>query len=355
MAIEVTFLEQGSQRQADIAMLLAEFISAARTSLHLAIYDFRLSGTPAETILSALRDQATAGIDVRIVYDAGKPGDVLPPNRGDPAPPGTADFLHRLGGNIPVKSVTGGDPLQPKLMHHKYVVRDSATPQGSIWTGSTNWTDDSWALQENNIIRIVSSELCSYYETDFLELWERGDIASTGKNDKGRVRLGQIDIDIAFAPGEGDAIDHEIAKLIHGANRRIKLCSMLLTSSAILKALTDTRQRAPNIEYTGIYDRTQMESVLDQWRGSPVEWKIPIFEDAVRGLAGKRSSPYTPGGIHNFMHNKVLVIDDVVITGSYNLSHSATQNAENCLMIHDSALAERYNTYIDGLVRRYGG
>ena len=55
------------------------------------------------------------------------------------------------------------------------------------------------------------------------------------------------------------------------------------------------------------------------------------------------------------MHNKVLVADDTVVTGSYNLSHSATENAENVLMIHDPDLAERSNQYIDGLVARYSG
>ena len=53
------------------------------------------------------------------------------------------------------------------------------------------------------------------------------------------------------------------------------------------------------------------------------------------------------------MHNKVLVVDDVVVTGSYNLSRSATENAENVLVIHDPDLAGRYATYIDGLVARY--
>jgi phosphatidylserine/phosphatidylglycerophosphate/cardiolipin synthase-like enzyme len=55
------------------------------------------------------------------------------------------------------------------------------------------------------------------------------------------------------------------------------------------------------------------------------------------------------------MHNKVLVLDDAVVTGSYNLSHSAEDNAENLLVIQDKDLADRYSAYIDGLVKRYGG
>jgi phosphatidylserine/phosphatidylglycerophosphate/cardiolipin synthase-like enzyme len=48
-----------------------------------------------------------------------------------------------------------------------------------------------------------------------------------------------------------------------------------------------------------------------------------------------------------------MVVDDTVITGSYNLSHSATENAENVVMIQDRELADRYDAYIDGLVGRY--
>ncbi len=54
------------------------------------------------------------------------------------------------------------------------------------------------------------------------------------------------------------------------------------------------------------------------------------------------------------MHNKIVLVDDTVITGSYNLSHSATENAENVLFLHDSGLASTYNSYIDRLVQRYG-
>ena len=54
------------------------------------------------------------------------------------------------------------------------------------------------------------------------------------------------------------------------------------------------------------------------------------------------------------MHNKVVVADDAVITGSYNLSHSAEENAENILVIHDPQLADGYCEYIDRLAARYG-
>jgi phosphatidylserine/phosphatidylglycerophosphate/cardiolipin synthase-like enzyme len=55
------------------------------------------------------------------------------------------------------------------------------------------------------------------------------------------------------------------------------------------------------------------------------------------------------------MHNKVLVCDDTVITGSYNLSQSAEDNAENLLILEGRDLADRYSAEIDGLVKRYGG
>src|SRR5579864_9202944 len=71
--IAVTFLEQDRQKPEQIAALLAEFLSAARTSLHIAIYDLRLSDALGAPVVEALRQRAAAGVEVRIAYDAGKP------------------------------------------------------------------------------------------------------------------------------------------------------------------------------------------------------------------------------------------------------------------------------------------
>ena len=71
-------------------------------------------------------------------------------------------------------------------------------------------------------------------------------------------------------------------------------------------------------------------------------------------LVGKNSTPYSPTARHDYMHNKILVVDDTVITGSYNFSRSAQFNAENILFIDSAALAERYSAYIDHLLHKYG-
>jgi phosphatidylserine/phosphatidylglycerophosphate/cardiolipin synthase-like enzyme len=353
MGIDVIFLEQGGQPAAQVAVLLAEFIAAARSSLHIAIYDFRLGDAVAEPVVTALRERAAAGIDVRIVFDAGKQHATPALAGSDPAPPGTANFVHRLGPVVQGKAITGGDPKLPKLMHHKYAIRDGHTAAATVWTGSVNWTDDSWTLQENNIVRIASPELCSYYENDFAELWARGDIATTGSHDTGTARVDGKTVHVAFAPGEGRTIDHDVAHRISGARRRIKICSMLITSGPILGALADLLERGRLAEYGGLYDGTQMESVFEQWRGQPAEWKLAVFQRIAGPLAAKRSTPYAPQAPHDYMHNKVVVIDDSVITGSYNLSRSATENAENLLVVEDATLAEQFNAYIDRLIKRY--
>jgi phosphatidylserine/phosphatidylglycerophosphate/cardiolipin synthase-like enzyme len=354
MTINAKFLEQNGQQASDMATLLANFISAAQSTLHLAIYDFRLGDSVAEPIVQALHQRAAAGVDVRIAYDAGKPHSHFPTAGTDPAPPGTADFVRRLGNGIQSKPISGGDPRLPKLMHHKYAIRDGRTPAGTVWTGSVNWTEDSWTLQENNLVQIASPDLCVYYETDFAELWQRGDIGTSGLHDTGTVRVEGSTVHVAFAPGEGRAIDHDVAHRISSARRRLRICSMLITSGPILGALSDLLGNGRSIEYGGIYDRTQMEGVFDQWKNSPAEWKLGVFDRIARPLTGKHSTPYTPGGRHDFMHNKVVVADDCVITGSYNLSHSASENAENILAIEDPGLAEQYIAYIDKLVQRYG-
>jgi phosphatidylserine/phosphatidylglycerophosphate/cardiolipin synthase-like enzyme len=142
---------------------------------------------------------------------------------------------------------------------------------------------------------------------------------------------------------------------VRGARRRVRICSLLINSGTLIGALKDLLH-ARQVKVDGIYDRTQMADVYRQWRDVPSNrWKISAVQEIVEiaGIVGKNSTPYTPTSRHDFMHNKILVIDDTVITGSYNFSRSAQFNAENILFIESTALAERYCGYIDHLMRKY--
>jgi phosphatidylserine/phosphatidylglycerophosphate/cardiolipin synthase-like enzyme len=53
------------------------------------------------------------------------------------------------------------------------------------------------------------------------------------------------------------------------------------------------------------------------------------------------------------MHAKVTVADDTVFVGSFNLSHSGEENAENVLEVADAALADQLAAFVDEIRSRY--
>ena len=346
--VSVFFLSQGEQSATDVMARLAEFIGKAERSLDLAIYDLRLSDALKGQLQQTLNERAKAGVAVRICFDGDKP---LQPDLAagqDPAPPGTSATVQSLG--FPWRRIGG-----MKLMHHKFIVRDAA----AVWTGSLNLTDDAFTLMENNVVEIESPELASFYAGDFDEIWTRGNFEGTGEMATSEVQLtcggAPAQVRVMFSPGCGPAIDEEVARRVRAAQRRVRICSLLINSGTLIAALLDLLNAA-RVKLDGIYDGTQMQDVYRQWNDVPSNrWKVPAVHEIVAraGLVGKISTPYTPEGPHDFMHNKVLVIDDTVITGSYNFSRSAELNAENILFIESAILAQQYSAYIDHLIAKY--
>jgi phosphatidylserine/phosphatidylglycerophosphate/cardiolipin synthase-like enzyme len=153
--VEVHTLSPGGQTAIAMAQRVAGFLGEARQSLDLALYDVRLPGEPGDIVAGALRDAAERGVEVRIAYNADHDERVFPP------PPRTKPELIEA---LPLP--TRGIPGNPDLMHHKYAVRDGET----VWTGSTNWTTDSWTVQENVVLVGSSVQLAAEYARNFAEL-----------------------------------------------------------------------------------------------------------------------------------------------------------------------------------------
>jgi phosphatidylserine/phosphatidylglycerophosphate/cardiolipin synthase-like enzyme len=346
--LSVFFLAQGEQSADAVMARLTTFIRAATQSLDFAVYDMRFSEPLKASLMSALRERAEAGVQIRFCYDTDKPAQPNVAAGQDPAPAGTGAFVQSLG--YPWRRIAG-----MKLMHSKFILKDGQ----SVWTGSTNMTDDAFTLMENNIVEIDSSPLANYYAEEFEQLWEKGNFDDTGQIHTLPVPVtfgGQsAEARVVFSPGCGLEIDSEVARRVRSAQRRVRICSLLINSGTLISELSNLL-RAGRVSVDGIYDRTQMAEVYRQWQDVPQNrWKIDALKDIIAraDLVGKNSTPYTPNGRHDFMHNKVLVIDDSVITGSYNFSRSAQFNAENILFIESAPLAEAYSVYIDHLKRKY--
>ena len=59
--------EQNAQAEA-VGRIFADFVRKATFSIHIAVYDFRLTGAAATELVGALNERARAGVDVRIAY-----------------------------------------------------------------------------------------------------------------------------------------------------------------------------------------------------------------------------------------------------------------------------------------------
>jgi phosphatidylserine/phosphatidylglycerophosphate/cardiolipin synthase-like enzyme len=340
--IQLRTLTDGGQPAMEIARLLASFLERAEHSLDIALYDFRLGPETNELVRGTLIAAARRGVNVRLLYNLDEP---RPETSAGVPPPKTAPAEVEA---MPFPTV--GVEGWPDLMHHKYVVRDGA----SVWTGSTNWTDDSWSREENVIAVVDSTEIAARYAEDFAQLWARRSVQRSGRVKTEALPVGDVAVRTWFSPKRGERLAHRIARAIASAERRVRIASPVLTSGPILGTVAEV-VADKKVDLAGVLDITQVDQVFEQWAGSGTAWKSQALRSVLAGapFSGKRSTPYAPGSVHDYMHAKVTICDDTLFVGSFNLSHSGEKNAENVLEIEDAALAERMATFVDELRARY--
>jgi phosphatidylserine/phosphatidylglycerophosphate/cardiolipin synthase-like enzyme len=335
--VEVRTLTDGGQPAEQTANALAEFFAAAKQTLEIAVYDFRLPSDLNDVVSGALVEAQNRGVAVRLAYnlDHAKGAPVPPPPITDPVALEAQPFP------------TAAIPGVPDLMHHKYVVRDAAT----VWTGSTNWTGDSWTREENVIVTVESPAVAALYREDFEQLWTTRIVARSGKVDTAPVD----GMRAWFCPGRGEKLAHRIAKAIGAAQRRVRIASPVISSAPILGTLAQVASDG-KVDLAGVVDATQIAEVLEQWHeNGNAEWKAPLLRTTLTRapFSGKVTTPYAPGSVHDYMHAKVTVADDTVFVGSFNLSHSGELNAENVLELRDPQIAERLAAFVDEVRGRY--
>ena len=343
-SIEVITLTDGGQSAEDVARRVADFLRPAKSSLEMALYDLRLPDPAGSIVADELREAEARGVAARLIYnvDTGRPSELHPPPRTRP------EILAELP--IDSRPVSG----VPDLMHHKYAVRDGE----AVLTGSTNWTVDSWTRQENVIAIVSDGRIAQRFRQNFEELWSDPDVGRSGRIDPEPVEVGGIQVTAWFTPGHGEDLSQRIATAIGAARHRVRIASPVITSGPILGTLAELADRGGR-DIAGVVDGPQVATVFHQWaENGHTAWKIPLLAAILGKLpfSAKPSTPWTPDlAIHDFMHAKIAVADDVVFLGSFNLSRSGEENAESVLEIHDRATAEQMASFVDEVRGRYPG
>jgi phosphatidylserine/phosphatidylglycerophosphate/cardiolipin synthase-like enzyme len=340
--IDVFTLTDGGQSAEDVAHRLARFLNPAKATLELALYDVRLPDPTGAIVADELRAASSRGVATRLLYnvDSGRPSELHPPPRTRP------DILAELP--IDARPVPG----IPDLMHHKYAIRDAE----AVWAGSANWTVDSWTRQENVLAIVESEEIASRFRQNFEELWSRPEVDHSGNVEPDPIDVGGMQVTAWFTPGNGEQLSQRIATAIGASRRRVRIASPVITSGPILGTLAELAGKGGR-DIAGVVDGPQTRTVFHQWaENGHTAWKIPLLATTLSKLpfSAKPSTPWTPDSkVHDFMHAKLTVADDVVFLGSFNLSRSGEQNAESVLEIHDGELAERMATFVDEVRGRY--
>jgi phosphatidylserine/phosphatidylglycerophosphate/cardiolipin synthase-like enzyme len=278
-------------------------INAAQDTIDVAAFEFNLTPV-AEALITAHQ----RGVRVRWVTD-----DEYGIEADEEEDHGQFAMLERAG--IKVR-----DDRRSGLMHNKFWIFDGQT----VWTGSTNVTQNGIFRNNNNVIVIDSPALADIYGREFEEMWDSEfGITSASTLDKQSIEVEGSTIQVLFAP-EDEVISH-LAPLIQDAQQSIRFMAFSFTHDQVGAAVLD-RARA-GVDVRGIFETRASETEYSQ---------LPNLYCA--GLAVRQD------GNPRTFHHKVFVIDEeIVVTGSFNFSNNADKsNDENVLFIGNRDIAAQY-------------
>ena len=295
-SVTVLFAPTTPEAPAGIDDHLIALINSARKSVLCAFYDLEL-----QSVADALVAQDHSGRKVAIVTDS--------EYRDRPA------LRSCAAAGIPIVF----DRRSP-FMHNKFCIVDGKT----VWTGSTNISNNCMYRNNNNALLLQSPELAERYGAEFTEMFNGrrfgGGVRSASREP---VLVGTTPITSYFAPE--DEVEQVLVGLVKGARNRIEFMAFSFTSKPVAQEMV---QR--------IQDRVRVRGIFER-RNAGSEASRDDFLRARGADVRLDGNPYN-------LHHKVIVIDGATtITGSYNFSRNAnTRNDENLLVLQGADIAAAY-------------
>ncbi len=277
---------------------LAKAIDAARLSVDVAIYDLNVW-----SVRDALIDAHRRGVSVRVVTESDNMDE--------------QEIQEIAASGISVQS-----DRRESLMHDKFVVIDGA----EMWTGSMNFTTGGAYLDNNNLLRIGSSELAEDYTHEFEQMFVEDHFGAEkvpGTPNPSVTIAGSL-VEAYFSPQDG-TLEH-LLSAVNDAQESIDFLAYSFTLDDLAQAMIE--RAVAGVKVRGVFDEDQYHSnagtEYDRLKSAGLDVRLD--------------------GNPRLMHHKVIIIDgNLVVTGSYNFSNNAEQhNDENTLIIHNPDLAGQY-------------
>jgi phosphatidylserine/phosphatidylglycerophosphate/cardiolipin synthase-like enzyme len=208
------------------------------------------------------------------------------------------------------------------LMHNKFAIIDHQ----EVWSGSMNFTINDAYKNNNNLIRMHSSQLAQNYVTEFEEMFARDQfgMGSPANTPYPSLTIESTHLNVYFSPDDGAAA--QLIERILEAQRSIHFLAYSFTSDDIADAILNRAQAGVTV--SGVFESSQVESNLGGEYFNLLDVGLDVRMD---------------GNPRN-MHHKVMIIDEqVVVSGSYNFSANAEErNDENLLIIENPELARQF-------------
>jgi phosphatidylserine/phosphatidylglycerophosphate/cardiolipin synthase-like enzyme len=205
-------------------------------------------------------------------------------------------------------------------MHNKFLIFDGQ----SVWTGSTNLTENGNFRNNNNSLLIDSPELAQIYEREFEEMWA-GEFGARAPSSIKQQSLTIQGTPVQALFAAEDHVVSALVPLIESAEESIRFMAFSFTHDELGQAMLERTEAG--IDLQGIFET----------RGSETEHS-ELVNLYCAGL------PVRQDGNAGSMHHKVVIIDGrIVVTGSANFSNNADRfNDENVLIIANQDLAQAY-------------
>lgn len=271
------------------------------------------------------------------------------------------------------------------LGHNKFLVFSHAGTPRQVWTGSTNWTPTGLCTQLNNALLISDPEAAQAYRTQWQALRDAHSSHPSGltsaNGSPAPIGPGHKDsVHFTRAPKKVDLA--ELGQLVAGTKQGLLFLMFMPGATGVLSNVRALITAKPAVLVRGVVSDLP-KGREDEHTGTTTKLSVTLIDTP---SGAKKPDPTTydvvqPEGMRHpaagwaaevtrkqfksgvgfaIIHSKVLLIDPfgadpIVVTGSHNLSTSASQdNDENFVIVHgDRALAVAYAVNIQSAWRHY--